>query len=75
MPKMQEFLGTACPRAGFAGMKPYKLLTLGKYPFTGEGALCPKTAILLKNRNFKLKTPINLHPRLNNLFCVGEEES
>jgi hypothetical protein len=56
-------------------MKPYKLLTLGKYPFTGEGALCPKTTILLKKRHFTLKNTINLRPRFNNLFYVGEEES
>jgi hypothetical protein len=51
-------------------MKPNKILKLGHYPFTGEGALCPKTAILLKNRHFKLKITINLHPKLNNLFFV-----
>jgi len=56
-------------------MKPYKLLTLGKYPFNGEGALCPKTAIFLKKRHFKLKTTINLHPKLNYVFCVEEEGS
>jgi len=56
-------------------MKSYKFLKLGNYPFTGEGALCPKTAILLKNRHFKLKTTINLRPRLNNLFYVGEGRS
>jgi len=55
---MREFFGTACPRAGFTGMKSYKFLKLGNYPFTGEGALCPKTAILLKNRHFKLKIPL-----------------
>ena len=75
MSKMREFFGTACPRAGFTVMKSYKLLKLGKYPFNGEGALCPKIAILLKNRHFTLKTTIVLRPRLNNLFCVGEEES
>jgi len=57
-------------------MKSYKFLKLGNYPFTGEGALCPKTAILLEIRHFKLKTTINLRPRLNNLFCcVGEGRS
>jgi len=56
-------------------MKSYKFLYLGNYPFTGEGALCPKIAILLKNRHFTLKTPIVLRPRLNNLFCVGEGRS
>jgi hypothetical protein len=56
-------------------MNPYKLLKLGNYPFTGEGALCPKTVLSLKNRHFKLKTSSNLRPRLNNLFYVGEEES
>jgi len=56
-------------------MKSYKFLKLGKYPFTGEGVLCPKTAILLENRHFKLKTTIVLRPRINNLFCVGKGRS
>jgi len=29
-------------------MKLNKILMYGHYPFTGEGALCPKTAIFLK---------------------------